>query len=48
LVICALEFFTPIDGPKSIRSLYAGFLACGNSSAWTILPTRMSTFSKSS
>jgi len=47
-VICALEFFKPIIGPKSIRSLYAGLRACGKTSAWMIRPTRISILAKSS
>jgi len=48
LVICALEFFTPIDVPKSMRSLYAGLRAWGKTSACTMRPTRMSILAKSS
>jgi hypothetical protein len=33
----------PTTGPKSIVSLSAGLRACGNGSAATMVPTRMST-----
>jgi len=38
----------PISGPKSTTNLNAGRRASGNSSTSTIVPTRMSTLSKSS
>lgn len=37
----------PMSGPKSMVSLYAGFLASGNHSALIIVPVLSSTFSKS-
>src|SRR5688572_30234773 len=45
-MICAEEDLTPIS-PKSMSSLYAGFFASGKASALMIVPTRMSTCSKS-
>src|SRR5215211_2187185 len=44
----ALVLFWPTPGPKSIDSLIEGLRASGNGSASTTLPTRTSTFSKSS